>query len=422
MSIALENARLFDETGRLLKGTEQRAAELAIINSVQAGLVAKMDMQAIYDLVGDKVRDIFDAQSVLIGIFDHATRTRNFPYNWEKGERYQGAINSPFNKLTEDLIASQQPIVIHEFSEQVGAEFELTIAPGTAPMKSGVFVPLVAGDRVFGLITLQNVDREHAFSDADVRLLQTLANSMSVALENARLFDETQRLLKETEQRNTELAIINSVQQGLASQLDMQAIYDLVGDKIVEVTGSEIVVIDSWDADSEIRRFIYSREKGERYPVSEHPFTPLERSAFPDLQAGKTIVWNEGMEERIKSFVHSQIVVGGIPLSVVIVPLKSGKTERNFVTTISLQNTAREYAFSESDVRLVETLANSMSIALENARLFDETQRRAAELATINTVSTALAGELDLKVLIDLIGDQIRTVFSADLVFVALLN
>ena len=68
-----------------------------------------------------------------------------------------------------------------------------------------------------------------------MRLLTTLTNSMSVALENARLFDETQRLLKETEQRAAELAIINSVQEGLASKLDMQAIYDLVGDKVWEV-------------------------------------------------------------------------------------------------------------------------------------------------------------------------------------------
>ena len=46
---------------------------------------------------------------------------------------------------------------------------------------------------------------------------------MSVALENARLFDETNRLLKETEQRTAELAVINSVQEGLAKELDMQA-------------------------------------------------------------------------------------------------------------------------------------------------------------------------------------------------------
>ena len=76
-----------------------------------------------------------------------------------------------------------------------------------------------------------------------MRLLQTLANSMSVALENARLFDETQRLLKETEQRNAELAIINSVQEGLASKLEMQAIYDLVGDKIREMFDAQGVAI-----------------------------------------------------------------------------------------------------------------------------------------------------------------------------------
>jgi len=66
------------------------------------------------------------------------------------------------------------------------------------------------------MISLQNLDIEHAFSDSDVNLLTTLANSMTVALESARLFDETNRLLKETEQRTAELSVINSVQDGLA--------------------------------------------------------------------------------------------------------------------------------------------------------------------------------------------------------------
>ena len=64
---------------------------------------------------------------------------------------------------------------------------------------------------------------------SDVRLLQTLANSMSVALENARLFDETQRLLKDTEERDAELAVINSVQAGLAAELNIQGIFDAGG-------------------------------------------------------------------------------------------------------------------------------------------------------------------------------------------------
>ena len=91
------------------------------------------------------------------------------------------------------------------------------------------------GGEAGGLVELLNMDREDAFSETDARLLSTVANAMGVALENARLFDETQRLLKETEQRAAELAIINSVQEGLASKLEMQAIYDLVGDKIREI-------------------------------------------------------------------------------------------------------------------------------------------------------------------------------------------
>ena len=100
-------------------------------------------------------------------------------------------------------------------------------------------VPIIGSDRVIGAILIENYEREHAFGEADVRLLSTVAASMGVALENARLFDETQRLLKETEQRNAELAVINSIQQGLAAELDFQAIIDLVGDKLREVFDTE---------------------------------------------------------------------------------------------------------------------------------------------------------------------------------------
>ncbi len=133
------------------------------------------------------------------------------------------------------LIRTRQPVLINENMEQRAAQFGLFTVPGTESSKSALWVPLIAAGEVTGSISLQNIDREHAFSEPDVRLLTTLAGSMSVALENARLFDETTRLLAETQQRTAELEIINSVQQGLAAQLDMQAIYDLVGDKIRDI-------------------------------------------------------------------------------------------------------------------------------------------------------------------------------------------
>ena len=87
LTVALENARLFEETQRLLTETNERAAELAIINSVQQGLAEKLDMQSMYDLVGDKIQEIFDAQVVDIGIYDLDAMTADYPYSIERGVR-----------------------------------------------------------------------------------------------------------------------------------------------------------------------------------------------------------------------------------------------------------------------------------------------------------------------------------------------
>ena len=99
-----------------------------------------------------------------------------------------------------------------------------------------------------------------------MRLLTTLASSLSVALENARLFDETQRLLTETNERAAELAIINSVQEGLAAKLDMQSMYDLVGDKIQEIFDAQVVDIGLFDLDAGLISYPYAIERGRPLP------------------------------------------------------------------------------------------------------------------------------------------------------------
>ncbi|MCI0618923.1 hypothetical protein L0244_38615, partial [bacterium] len=113
MSVALENARLFDETNRLLKETEQRKGELAVINSVQEGLVREMDMQAIYNLVGNRICEVFDIQTVLIRTFDHETGLEHWQYAIEKGERMYSKPR-PIIWANKQLIHSKQPILINE--------------------------------------------------------------------------------------------------------------------------------------------------------------------------------------------------------------------------------------------------------------------------------------------------------------------
>jgi GAF domain-containing protein len=419
MGVALENARLFDETTRLLKETEQQKAELGVINSVQEGLAKELDMQAIYDLVGNRIRELFDAQAVMIANFDHEAATEHFKYVIEDGQRFY-LPPRPYDKLRQHLIVSAQKIVINTNFEEAYARFGLRTVPGTNPTKSGVFVPLIIGDKVNSYISLQNMKTENAFSESDIRLLETLANSMSVALENARLFDETTRLLKETEQRTAELAVINSVQEGLARELDMRAIYDLVGNKVRDVFDAQVVMIATFDADTGKEKFNYLIEKGERYYPEPRPYDKLR---YQLIMTKQKILINNNVEQAFEEFGLKVVKGTDMPKSVLFVPLIVGNRVTSYV---SLQNVDKENAFSDSDVRLLETLANSMSVALENARLFDETNRLLketeqgkAELAVINSVQEGLARELDIHGIYKLVGDRIQKLFNAQAVIIA---
>jgi len=418
----VENARLFDETNRLLKETEQRTAELSLINSVQEGLAKELDMQGIYDLVGEKIRDVFDAQAVFIATLDPDKGVEEFTYAIEKGKRYF-LKPRPYDSLRKHLIESKEKILINSNMAEAMDKFGLKVLPGTEVPRSMLFVPLIAGDQVKSYVSLQNIDKENAFTDADVRLLETVANSMSVALENARLFDETNRLLKETEQRTAELAVINSVQEGLVREMNMQAIYDLVGNRICDLFDTQTVLIRTFDHRAEMENWQYAIERGQRLYSNPRPMMWANRKM---IETKQPLLINENYVETAQKYGGTGVSKGLPPKSAIFVPMIVGDVVRG---SISLQNVEKENAFSETHVRLLATLTNSMSVAIENARLFDETNRllgeakqRANELSTVNSISQALASQLNLDELIKLVGEQLRQLFRANIVYLAILD
>ncbi|MEO8229790.1 MAG: GAF domain-containing protein [Chloroflexota bacterium] len=423
LGVALESARLFAETRRLLAETDQRAAELAIITSVQEGLAAELDMQAMYDLVGDKIREIFEAQVVDIGIYDREADLMHFPYTIERGVRFPDEPISLVNagQLTGSasvavrlkVINTRQPLLINNW-----AMYEAFGDPGPLtgePSLSTLWAPLVVGDEAQGVISLQNLDREDAFSEADVRLLTTLAGSLSVALENARLFDQTRRLLAETDQRAAELAVINGVQRSLAERLDAQAMYDLVGQKVQEVFDAQVVDIAIYDQAAGVIRFPFIFERGVRLPETVIPLIGFRRHVFETAEP----LLVDDFPAQAPAYGNPAFIVGEPPLSAMFVPLIMGDRVEG---VLSIQNLDRTGAFGEADLRLLATLSASLSVALQNARLVDETTRRASELATVNEIGTAAASQLDLTALIDLVGDHARVAFGADIAYIALVD
>jgi GAF domain-containing protein len=101
-----------------------------------------------------------------------------------------------------------------------------------------------------------------------------------------------------------------------------------------------------------------------------------------------------------------------------VAPLLAGQTIKGVMV---VWRTGGE-PFGDTDLEFLVGLSLQATVAIENARLFAESQQRAAELATVNTVSQQLAGKLDLANLLELVGEQIRTVFRADIAYVALLD
>src|SRR5262249_28475992 len=157
---ALESARLFDQTQRLLKETEQRNAELAIINSIQQGLAAELDFQAIIDVVGDKLRQVFATPDLAITWYEESSNLVHFMYNYEHGKRLTFAPRTPVpGGIYETIRRTRAPCVFGTPADY--ARLNMSAFPGTDQSRSMLSVPIFTGDRFLGDISIENYERDN---------------------------------------------------------------------------------------------------------------------------------------------------------------------------------------------------------------------------------------------------------------------
>ncbi|HEY6132700.1 MAG TPA: GAF domain-containing protein [Rubrivivax sp.] len=404
LGTALENARLFSETQRLLKETEARNAELAVINSIQQGIAGRLDFAGIVELVGERLREVLRSENLSIRWFDRATGLVHLPYALELGQRLHLPAYRPEDSSTWlRLQATRQPMVLSGPS--------IHAIPGTATALCEAHVPIVAGDQMLGLVVMEDHTRPDAFGEPETRLLSTVATAMGVALQSALRFDETQRLLAETAARNAELAVINVVQQALAGQLNLQGVYDAVGDRLREVFPGHGITIRRYDAATEQLSYPYWWDPGQgRTVIADRPAGGVGAEV---LRTRRTLLINEHHGEavaRLGGKPGSGAPGGRDTKSHLIVPMLVGE---QVIGMIDLHNLEREHAFDAATVRLLETIAASTAIALENARLFNETQRRGREAAALSDVGRELSSTLDPSTVLDAIARHAKELLGA---------
>jgi signal transduction histidine kinase/CheY-like chemotaxis protein len=422
-AVALENARWAEaleaevqlrtaEARAAQAAAEQRAAELAVINSIQQGIAGSLDFQGIVELVGAKLREVMKSDDLGITWIEHETRTVRSLYVVEHGQRLQipDAVYARDEKgeaRWRRILAMRSPKVDNTVAEMYGEG--ANVVPGTDQALSGVMVPMVVGDRRVGAIDLENHEREYAFGEADVRLLSTIAGSLGAALESARLFADNQRRARES-------AALAEVGREISSTLDLAQVMQRIAHHARELLGADNSAI-----------FVPAGEAVFRAIVANGPIEAQLRNT--EITSGVGIIGSIIQAGRAEFVNDAAKDARGVQIAdtpqheaeverLMVAPLFAGQHRRG---AIAIWRMGGE-AFKSHELEFLVGLSLAASVAMENARLYQQSQQRAAELDTVNTVSQQLVGKLDLSALIALVGEQIRALFKPDIAYVALLN
>jgi len=186
-TIALDNAGAYALVNQREQEVRARAAELATINHITQALSTQLDMDSVIHLVGDQVREVFQAPIAYVALLDRPSMMLSFPYAY--GETVK---SRPFGDgFTSQIIRTAQPLLIN--ADVDGSSARLGIQRVGRSAASYLGVPIPAGGETIGVISVQTTDQEGRFTDADQRLLSTIAAAVGVTIHNARLFEETRQ-------------------------------------------------------------------------------------------------------------------------------------------------------------------------------------------------------------------------------------
>jgi GAF domain-containing protein len=178
------------EKNRLLEQVQARARELAVLNEMSGALTAMLDVESVVENVYRFTSRLMDTTNFYIARYDPETDVVSFPLAFEHGERVPWRARRAGQGLTEYLIRSAEPLLVEE--DMASKLEELGIEAIGEMALSWLGAPLQVGDRVLGVIAVQNYTTARTFGESHRELLVAIANQAAIALENARLFQQAQ--------------------------------------------------------------------------------------------------------------------------------------------------------------------------------------------------------------------------------------
>ena len=263
-------------------------------------------------------------------------------------------------------------------------------------IRSELCVPIRVNERIIGVLNVES-RTPNAFEESDERILNTIAGGLGTALEKLRLFKEEQQRRQEAETlRRAATAISSSLDPNTVAKEILTALKQIItfnsgsvflheGDKL------RIAMVDGYHHSAELKDLTF--------PEDDEFFQMVKITRQP------IIVEDAQKDTRFKHWGESTSVRGWM-----VVPLISRGRVIGAITLDSLQ----PGTFDENVGYTAMAFAYQAAAAIENARLYDETQRRLNELETINRLSASLRMTQPIKEMLEILLNETLKIIQTE--------
>lgn len=358
-AVALENARLFEDSSNRASELNERSQRLALLNRFSSALGGLLEEDKILELTAYELQDALSAARISIVVFERGNPMWKFSTPKSKTKLPAKLPDAPiFSRLQESLGVF--------VTDAIDSEPDLT--PLASFLGQGnpslLILPFASGSNLRALIFIQQSESVR-FSLAEIELARTLTNQASIALEGARLFQTTSK----TADR---FSALNAASYQVGANLDPEQVYVAVHNAAKRLMPVESFVISLLDESSNEIDGVYLIDDDKRSPSAR---IPLDQGL-----SGRVISTGEPLllhgAETVESM--NTVVFGkpSTPLSILAVPMVLGGRTIGMLSAQSYEPNV----YTEDDLQILSTLANQAIVAIQNGRLFNETQRLAEQL------------------------------------------
>jgi GAF domain-containing protein/anti-sigma regulatory factor (Ser/Thr protein kinase) len=403
-AVAIGNARLFAESE-----TRRRTAEA--LAEVWRFLSETFDVAALGQRIADVVLGALRVRAaalyrLLPGSGDLLVIGRS-----GEAERFldPGVVIPAGQGVVGLAVNRRQPVVTPDVrvDPRINATPEIRLAYPQYP--SVLSLPLIVKGQVVGGFTLGDV-LGRVYTGEDLRLAQTFADQAAVALENARLFEETER-------RRRESSALGGVSQMLAQSLHSGDVARRIVDCVRDLMG--LLAASVYTADPESGMLDEIACAG-RSPFQDRPPRNPRGTGAVGLAVAerRAVVSNDVLTDpRLRYSQEARAVIEKtLVRSVLAVPLI---VKDQVIGALGLVDTTGR-VFTTDDVQLAQAFADQAAVALENARLYADAERRRVEAETLAGVVRTISATLDLDAILRHVAAAGRELCASDIAHILL--